>query len=203
MYPSISSASRLPNTNTSSIFDTCAEAQWDEITDYREILVARFLYNYSGRFPKFVEHRIYKNKIFCQAMHINNQSSKEIFMGDIQGSTRMCTVWHYPFVIEPLSHFGQQSVQAILSTISQKLEFTSKRTIHQATEERVVISFSLHQDAIQAFRLRNRTSSLYINDVPYRFNMDTSKEYLPRVVVDHYDYSSPKEFASAFLFTCS
>uniref|UniRef100_A0A8R7TVE5 Uncharacterized protein n=1 Tax=Triticum urartu TaxID=4572 RepID=A0A8R7TVE5_TRIUA len=157
----------------------------------------------SGRFQKFVEHMINKKKIFCQAMHINNQSSKEIFMGDIQGSTRMCTVWHSPFVIEPLSHFGQQSVQAILSAISQKLEFTSERTIHQATEEIVVISFSLHQDAIQAFRLRNRTSSLYINDVPYRFNMDTSKEYLPRVVVDHYDYSSPKEFASAFLFTCS
>ncbi|XBH58816.1 hypothetical protein VPH35_080188 [Triticum aestivum] len=157
----------------------------------------------SGRFQKFVEHMIHKNKIYCQAMDINNQSSKEIFMGDIQGSTRMCTVWHYPFVIEPLSHFGQQSVQAILSAISQKLEFTSKRTIHQATEERVVISFSWHQDAIQAFRLRNRTSSLYINDVPYRFNMDTSKQYLPRVVANHYDYSSPKEFASAFLFTCS
>ena len=60
------------------------------------------------------------------AMDINNQSSKEIFMGDIQGSTRMCTVWHYPFVIEPLSHFGQQSVQANLSAISQKLKFTSK-----------------------------------------------------------------------------
>ncbi|KAM3333808.1 hypothetical protein ACQJBY_028733 [Aegilops geniculata] len=36
LYPSISSASRLPSMNTSSIFDTCAEAQWDEITDYRE-----------------------------------------------------------------------------------------------------------------------------------------------------------------------
>lgn len=168
-----------------------------------QISVARFLYNYSGRFQKFVKHMIDKNKIFCQAMDINNQSSKEIVMGDIQGSTRMCTVWHYPFVIEPLSHFGQQSVQAILSAISQKLEFTSERTIHQATEERVVISFSWYQDAIQAFRLRNRTSSLYINGVPYRFNMDTSKEYLPRVVADHYDYSSPKEFASAFAFTCS
>ena len=95
---------------------------------------------------------------------------------------------HYPFVIEPLSHFGQQSLQAILSAISQKLEFTSERTIHQATEERVVISFSWYKDAIQAFRLLNRTSSLYINGVPYRFNMDTSKEYLPRVVADHYDY---------------
>ncbi|KAF7062617.1 hypothetical protein CFC21_069192 [Triticum aestivum] len=168
-----------------------------------QISVARFLYNYSSRFQKFVEHMIYKNKIFCQAMDINNQSSKEIFMGDIQGSTRMCTVWHYPFVIEPLSHFGQQSVQAILSAISQKLEFTSKRTIHQATEEKVVISFSWHQDAIQAFRLRNRTSSLYINGVPYHFNMDTSKEYMPRVVADYYDYSIPKEFASVFLFTCS
>ena len=70
------------------------------------------------------------------AMHINNQSSKEIFMGDIQGSTRMCTVWHYPFVIEPLSHFGQQSVQAILSAISQKLEFTSKRTVHTSSNRR-------------------------------------------------------------------
>uniref|UniRef100_A0A453P9R1 Uncharacterized protein n=1 Tax=Aegilops tauschii subsp. strangulata TaxID=200361 RepID=A0A453P9R1_AEGTS len=78
-----------------------------------QISVARFLYNYSSRFRKFVEHMIYKNKIFCQAMDINNQSSKEIFMGDIQESTRMCTVWYYPFVIEPLSHFGQQSVQAI------------------------------------------------------------------------------------------
>uniref|UniRef100_A0A453P9Z4 Uncharacterized protein n=1 Tax=Aegilops tauschii subsp. strangulata TaxID=200361 RepID=A0A453P9Z4_AEGTS len=89
------------------------------------------------------------------------------------------------------------------NSISQKLEFTSKQTIHQATEEKVVVSFSWHQDAIQAFTLRNRTSSLYINGVPYRFNMDTSKEYMPRVVADHYDYSSPKEFASAFLLTCS
>ena len=129
-----------------------------------------------------------KFSFFGTAMDINNQSSKEIFMGDIQGSTRICTVWHYPFVMEPLSHFGQQSVQAILRAISQKFEFTSERTIHQATEERVVISFSWYKDAIQAFRLRNRTSSLYINDVPYRFNMDTSKEYLPRVVADHYDY---------------
>ncbi|XBI55447.1 hypothetical protein VPH35_037270 [Triticum aestivum] len=157
-----------------------------------QISVARFLYNYSGRFQKFVEHTIYKNKIFCQAMDINNQPSKEIFMGDIQGSTRMCTVWHYPFVIEPLSHFGQQSIQSILSAISQKLEFTSKRTVHTSSNRRK-----------SAFRLRNRTSSLYINDVPYRFNMDTSKEHLPRVVADHYDYSSPKEFASAFLFTCT
>uniref|UniRef100_A0A8R7VBA7 Uncharacterized protein n=2 Tax=Triticum urartu TaxID=4572 RepID=A0A8R7VBA7_TRIUA len=94
----------------------------------RQISMARLLYNYSGRFQKFVEHMIYNNKIFCQAMDINNQSSKEIFMGDIQGSTRMCTVWHYPFVIEPLSHFGQQSVQAILGAFSQKLEFTTKRT---------------------------------------------------------------------------
>lgn len=114
---------------------------------------------------------------------INKQSSKEISMGDIQGSA-----WHYPFVIERLSHFGPQSVQAILSASSQKLEFICERTIHQATEERVVISFSWYKDAIQAFRLLNRTSSLYINGVPYRFNMDTSKEYLPRVVADHYDY---------------
>ena len=34
-----------------------------------QISVARLLYNYSGRFQKFVEHMIYKNKIFCQGVY--------------------------------------------------------------------------------------------------------------------------------------
>ena len=34
-----------------------------------QISVARFLYSYSGRFQKFVEHMINKKKIFCQGVY--------------------------------------------------------------------------------------------------------------------------------------
>ncbi|XP_037476814.1 uncharacterized protein LOC119354211 isoform X1 [Triticum dicoccoides] len=122
LYPSISSASRLPNMNTSSIFDTCAEAQWDEITDYREISVARFLYNYSGRFQKFVEHMIYKNKIFCQAQPcISTISQAKKYSWEIYRDPEECAPYgttllsssHYHILVS--NRFKQFSAQLVRS----------------------------------------------------------------------------------------
>lgn len=66
-------------------------------------------------------------------------STKEIFMGDIPQSTRMCVPFHCFFTIEPLSPLGRQPVQVVLGAINQRFEVQSDPTIHMATKENIII----------------------------------------------------------------
>uniref|UniRef100_N1QW53 Uncharacterized protein n=1 Tax=Aegilops tauschii TaxID=37682 RepID=N1QW53_AEGTA len=65
-----------------------------------------------------------KEYLICPWISTISQAKKyswEIYRDPQECASYVTT--HYPFVIEPLSHFGQQSLQAILSAISQKLEY--------------------------------------------------------------------------------
>lgn len=54
------------------------------------------------------------------------------------------------------------------------------------TEKRVVLSFPDHSEAVQAFnfKLANERITLYVNGIPYHFNIDFLQTYLMRIRSD-------------------
>lgn len=128
----------------------------------RQISMARLLYNYSGRFQKFVEHMIYNNRYSVKPW-ISTISQAKKYSWEIYRDPQECAPYgttllslsHYHILVS--NQFKQFSAPLVRSWNLQLNE-------HQATEERVVISFSWHQDAIQALRHRKHIRSLYIND---------------------------------------
>lgn len=86
-------------------------------------------------------------------MEANNEYHLDVLMGDAQQHTRLCAMWHYPFIIQPLSLIFRQAPEEILAAINDRFDTQVQPNVYKMTEERIVLSFPNHWEAVQAFRL--------------------------------------------------
>jgi hypothetical protein len=75
-------------------------------------------------------------------------------------------VWQYPFIVEPLSPVFKQALEALIAAINERFHTQVELLIHRMIEERVVLSFPDHLEAVQEFKLANERITLYVNTIP-------------------------------------
>lgn len=102
----------------------------------------------------------------------------------MHSSVQDCVMWHYPFIVEPLSPIGRQPAHAIVHAINQRFDSEVQPIIHMIADERIILSFPNHWEAVQAFRLADKGNTMYVNGVLYCFTIDLLQSNLMTVSSD-------------------
>jgi hypothetical protein len=89
----------------------------------------------------------------------------EIFVGDI-------LFLHCCFVLQPLFPLANKSIDTVTSAVKNKFSPSSDMSIHPSTEEKINVSFPKHEAAILALRAANQGTDLFIDSVPYSFQLN-------------------------------
>lgn len=107
-------------------------------------------------------------------MNAGNNFLKDVFMADAQLRTRLCAMWHYPFIVQSRSLIARQPPEAIIANHPYK---------------KSVLSFPVHWEAIQAFKYARKGDSPYVNGVAYRFTINLLQSNLIEICSDSKGYS--------------
>jgi hypothetical protein len=121
----------------------------------------------------------------------------EIFVGDIQHSTRLCAPLHCCFVLQPLFPLAHKSIDTVMSAVKNKFSLSSDMSIHPSTEEKINVSFPKHEAAILALRAANQGRDLFIDSVPYSFQLNHTV-CQKQIIKNKYNDSARRAAAPSF-----
>ena len=102
-------------------------------------------------------------------MNASNNFLKDVFMGDAQLRTRLCAMWHYPFIVQSRSLIATQPPEAIIANHPYK---------------KSVLCFPDHWEAVQAFKYAGKGDSPYVNGVAYHFTINLLQSNLIEICND-------------------
>lgn len=107
-----------------------------------------------------------------------------VFLGDVQHSTRLCAPLHCCFVLEPLPLFDRRSISVVVAAVKDRFSPTSHVHIHPSTEDKIIVSFENHQSAMLAIRTANEQRNVYVDGIPYDFQLDHTIYHLYTTLSD-------------------
>ncbi|CAM0905096.1 unnamed protein product [Alopecurus aequalis] len=94
---------------------------------------------------------------------------KELFMSNIQQNSRACAYLHCAYIVRPLSCYQIVDPDQVIAYIADRLEIRKGMRIHLSTEEKIMLSFPSHAEALRAADLANQHELLNIEECPYQF----------------------------------
>lgn len=144
-------------------------------------------------------------------------------LNKVQLCTRMCAFWHYRIQMPtgnsakrhlwPTCSYARWCALSgiihlllnlcLYSVTNQRLDAEIEPTMHMRTEEKIIIYFSHHWEAINAFRLSGQAETLHVNGAPYRFTLEAFRYTSYDRASQLKNYGSSKTHATLFTIVCN
>jgi hypothetical protein len=72
----------------------------------------------------------------------------------------------------------------VVDDVRDRFSPTSHVTVHPSTEEKIIVSFENHQSAMLAIRTANEQRNVYVDGIPYDFQLDHTIYHLYTTLSD-------------------
>lgn len=105
-------------------------------------------------------------------------------MSAIQLCSRPCAPLHRTYILRPISLFQMVPHNEATTWITNRFKIRRGITIHLATDEKNVLSFPHHKEALRALDTANAKKSLNIHGCPYQFTVGDEIAHTRSIILD-------------------